>query len=212
MRLPDLSVYAGETHLLIDRRAGTRAVALATLGLALAPVRHRRFLLRPGRGARQRATDVGHAWSTADDARLSGCRREIGRVGAAHDPHAFPAFLGAGANIDLPRRLLGLPVDERETERRMRRAGLAIDYGARVDALPLPDRRRLEILRAFAHRPALVLADDPGVGLTETEARRILDVLRVEADESGAALVLAAGERAATLRFPVEAAHALDGG
>jgi branched-chain amino acid transport system ATP-binding protein len=44
--------------------------------------------------------------------------------------------------------------------------------------LPYGDQRRLEIGRAVASRPALLLLDEPTAGMTQGEARGLMDLLR----------------------------------
>lgn len=48
---------------------------------------------------------------------------------------------------------------------------------ARADSLSVGDLRRLELARAIAARPRLLLADEPCAGLNDTETRDVADVL-----------------------------------
>lgn len=48
---------------------------------------------------------------------------------------------------------------------------------ARADSLSVGDLRRLELARAIAARPRLLLADEPCAGLNDTETRNVADVL-----------------------------------
>jgi putative ABC transport system ATP-binding protein len=53
------------------------------------------------------------------------------------------------------------------------------------------------IARALVHRPALLLADEPTGNLDPSTAARVMEVLRAQARESGAALVLVTHSAAA---------------
>ena len=79
----------------------------------------------------------------------------------------------------------------REDARRLlRRVGLA-GYGRRcADAMPYGALKRLEIARALAAEPKLLLLDEPAAGLNPTEAREIDALIkRLAADGTTVVLV-----------------------
>ena len=71
----------------------------------------------------------------------------------------------------------------------MQRVGLAAWTNARADAMPYGALKRLEIARALATEPKLLLLDEPAAGLNETEAREIEALIRQLA-AGGIAVVL----------------------
>jgi branched-chain amino acid transport system ATP-binding protein len=71
----------------------------------------------------------------------------------------------------------------------MRRVGLEAWLDARADAMPYGALKRLEIARALAAEPQLLLLDEPAAGLNPTEAREIDALIRQLAGE-GMTIVL----------------------
>jgi ABC-type branched-subunit amino acid transport system ATPase component len=59
-----------------------------------------------------------------------------------------------------------------------------------VDTLPLGTTRLVEVGRALATRPSVVLLDEPFAGLDGSEAGRLADALRRTVSDAGIALVL----------------------
>ena len=82
-------------------------------------------------------------------------------------------------------------------------------------ALPYGDQRRLEIARALAARPAIVMLDEPAAGMNPAETARLVQTIRdiaaagvgVLLIEHDMALVRAACDRVVVLNFGTVLAH-----
>jgi branched-chain amino acid transport system permease protein len=83
------------------------------------------------------------------------------------------------------RRLLWLPSARRDEQaameqaaRCLRRVGLADAAGTRASALSYGDQRRLEIARALASEPSLLILDEPAAGMNHVEASTLSALIR----------------------------------
>jgi len=70
----------------------------------------------------------------------------------------------------------------------LRRTGLAKKANAVAGSLTLLDRKRLELARALATRPKLLLLDEIAGGLTDHEARELVEEIR-QIKQSGVSIV-----------------------
>ncbi len=79
-------------------------------------------------------------------------------------------------------RLPGVAGEERRIGRRARQileqVGLAGQAGQRAGSLPLGEQKLLEVARALAGDPKLLLLDEPAAGLNERETRRAAEMIR----------------------------------
>lgn len=69
-------------------------------------------------------------------------------------------------------------VAQRQARAVLERLGLAAQAARPARSLTLPDRKRLEVARALATRPVLLLLDEVLAGLRPTEVDRMVEVLR----------------------------------
>ncbi len=72
----------------------------------------------------------------------------------------------------------------------LERAGIPnVALDARANALPYGDQRRLEIARALAARPSIVMLDEPAAGMNPAETARLVETIRAIA-QSGIGVLL----------------------
>jgi branched-chain amino acid transport system ATP-binding protein len=67
---------------------------------------------------------------------------------------------------------------EEKAHRMLREVGLDERAGVRASQLTLSERRRLEVARALALEPSLILLDEVMAGLNQTEVQDLIDLVR----------------------------------
>jgi putative ABC transport system ATP-binding protein len=116
-------------------------------------------------------------------------RRDIGTIFQFF--HLLPT-LTAAENVELPLQLNGVaPVVRAQRVRSLlERVGVAGRAEAFPGQLSGGEMQRVAIARALAHKPSVLLADEPTGNLDSRNGAIVLELLRELSDETGVALVL----------------------
>jgi ABC-type lipoprotein export system ATPase subunit len=116
-------------------------------------------------------------------------RRRVGTIFQFF--HLLPT-LSAAENIELPLQLVGAPPRERapRVQHLLERVGLTDRASALPSQLSGGEMQRVAIARALAHKPDLLLADEPTGNLDSANGAAVLRLLRELGDETGTALIL----------------------
>ena len=196
----------------VHRTAEGDAAALQGVDLDLAPGEVLCVLGPSGAGKSTLLRVIaGLETPSAGTVRVGG--RDVGRLPArerASLRHSGVGFLGQDTEAALPpdlraREAVTLPlalraVRRRERDARARELLEAAGLGARAEALPAAlsggERQRVALCAALAHRPEVLLADEPTGELDEASAGRIRRLVAELARREGAAVIIASHDAA----------------
>lgn len=175
VRLPQLQVGSGEILAITGESGSGKSTLLEAIGLLLAPVELERFRLGRTSSATQPAQDIARLLASDDQAALAAVRsRDLGFI--LQSGGLLP-FLSVRDNISLPRRLLGMPAHSAHVDHAVEVLRLQDLLGKTPQALSIGERQRVACVRAIAHEPLLLLADEPTAALDPHSARRLFELL-----------------------------------
>ena len=125
-----------------------------------------------------------------DGRALARARRE--KIGTVFQFFHLLPTLTVAENVELPLQLVGAGTSDRlaRVGELLARVGLADRSRSLPSELSGGEQQRVAIARALAHRPCLVLADEPTGNLDSANGANILELLRELTDAEGPALVL----------------------
>jgi putative ABC transport system ATP-binding protein len=170
VRLPHLQVGAGEILAITGESGSGKSTLLEAIGLLLAPVELERFRLGP-----THAQDIAHLLATDDQPALAAVRSR--HLGFILQSGGLLPFLSVRDNISLPRRLLGMPAKSEHIDHAVDVLRLQGLLDKQPQALSIGERQRVACVRAIAHEPLLLLADEPTAALDPHSARRLFELL-----------------------------------
>ncbi len=131
----------------------------------------------------------GRNLSRLDASGIAELRRELGLV--FEEPHLIERLTVEG-NVALAAQVAGRSCREarRLAEEALERVGLDDAAGCFPSALCAGERQRVSIARALVNRPALILADEPTLGLDPDQGLYVLKIL-TQACRDGATVLMA---------------------
>lgn len=179
MEIPAFAVAPGAAVAITGPSGSGKSTVLDALGLVLRPASAERF--------RFGGVDVGAAWR-AGGSELAALRAET--VGYILQTGGLLPFLNVRDNIGLSPALLGVPAPAGHLAMLVERLGLGPHLAKMPSQLSIGERQRAAIARALAHRPAVLLADEPTASLDPVNADAVLGLLLGLVRTLGTALIL----------------------
>lgn len=171
LEVPALDIRRGEAVALTGPSGSGKSTLLDLLGLVLRPDRCGAFALQGADGNR---VDVAALWQGDREDALAALR--AASIGYVLQTGGLLPFLPARDNIRLSPRLLGLG-DAPLVDTLVARLGLGHLLDKKPRALSIGERQRVAIARALAHRPQLLLADEPTAALDPPQAVGVMGLL-----------------------------------
>lgn len=186
LRVPELQIDTGEVVALVGESGCGKSTLLDLIALILAPTSAGRFTLHLAAEGAER--DLAALWAKGDERALAALRRET--LGYIPQTGGLLSFLSVRENIRLPCRIKGLTLTDQELKTLAKRLGVAEYLDRKPHALSIGQRQRVSILRAIAHRPRLLLADEPTAALDKPRARAVLADMNALARQQQLAVVV----------------------
>ena len=167
--LPALQLGHGEIRAITGESGCGKSTLLEAIGLLLAPQALTHYRL-----GRERV-DICQMLQADDQSALAAVRSR--QLGFVLQSGGLLPFLKVRDNISLPRCLLGLPARSGHVEKAVDVLRLQPLLDKYPQALSIGERQRVACVRAIAHEPQLLLADEPTAALDPVNARRLFELL-----------------------------------
>lgn len=192
VELPDLTLDAGDLVAITGRSGSGKSTLLELLGLLVAP------RIAPGASGRflwhgdEPSTDITQLWQRGHHARLARIRGAS--MGFVLQTAGLLPFLTVAGNLALVRCALGMPRRDEDLDAMIQRLGIGAFLDKKPHQLSVGEQQRASIVRALAHRPALILADEPTSALDPGLGDRVMELLLEQASRHGITVVIATHE------------------
>lgn len=179
IELPALSLTPGQVLAITGPSGCGKSTLLELIGLILAPDQAVRFDLA--------GVGVARHWQAGDTRALAQLRAR--HLGFMLQSGGLLPYLNVAQNIALPCRMLNVPMAS-QVKAGIETLGVTPLLGKSPKQLSIGERQRVAFLRALAHGPQLLLADEPTAALDPDNADRLFDMMLDIARSSNTAVLL----------------------
>lgn len=186
LTVPSLQIAMGEKIALIGESGCGKSTLLDMLAFILEPTDHGAFKFRPEKG--EEPHDVALAWGKRRLNRLGELRKH--HIGYVMQTGGLLPYLTVRENMNLSRNALDMP-DDGTVADLAGELGIARHLDKYPSALSTGERQRVAIGRALAHRPSIVIADEPTASLDPFAAEKIMSIFISLVDELKMTVIVA---------------------
>ncbi|WP_286756847.1 ABC transporter ATP-binding protein [Roseivirga sp. UBA838] len=189
LSIPQLQVEEGKHLLILGASGSGKTTLLHILGGLLAP--------------QEGTVRIGQT----DLYRLSGAQRDKYRgqnIGLIFQKAHLISALSVQDNLLLAQYLAGMAQDRGRVKEVLTNLGLADKLHKKVKALSQGEQQRVTIARALLNRPRVILADEPTASLDDTNAHKVIDLLKSQAEQNNASLLIATHDQRVKDQFELQ--------
>lgn len=186
LRIPSLQIAMGEKIALIGESGCGKSTLLDMLSFILQPSAVGAFRFRPERD--RESLDIQAYWKHGKLNELGDLRKR--HIGYVMQTGGLLPYLTVRDNMNLCRSVLGLRPDG-TVEHLAEELGIISHLGKLPDALSTGERQRVAIGRALAHRPSIVIADEPTASIDPYAAEKVMSMFIGLAEEFNITVILA---------------------
>lgn len=176
--LASLRLEVGDVAAIVGPSGCGKSTLLEAIGLILEPVSVTRHIL----GAHDLTFDLQSSMSERES-RWARLRQHF--LGFVPQSGGLLPFLTVKQNIELPRKLVGLEGRDVLLESVIERLRLRPLLARMPAQLSIGERQRVSFVRSIAHRPGLLLADEPTAALDPILAKELFALIVEIARELG---------------------------
>lgn len=175
LKFPDIECGTGEQMLLLGQSGSGKTTLLHLLA----------GLRTPGAGTIRVNDTVINQLSSRELDQFRG--RNIGVI--FQEAH-FVRALTVAENLLLAQKLAGVNPGMSAVKEILEHLNIGHKINARTSQLSIGEQQRVNIARAMINKPSVILADEPTSALDDKNTAQVVDLLRQEADEVKATLLI----------------------
>ncbi len=173
---PDWNVDAGNHAIILGNSGSGKTTLLHLIG----------GLMPPKEGFLEVA---GENLSTKSNAKLDRFRGE--NIGIVFQKPHLVRSLSVKENLTLSQYLGQKKIDAKRADEVLFHLGIQELANRKVHQISQGQAQRVSIARAVINSPKLLLADEPTASLDDENCKRVIDLLKNQAEETGATLIVA---------------------
>lgn len=186
--VPELDIRIGEKIVVVGQSGCGKSTLLHLLAMTMIPSASDSFFFTPPDSP---AIDISSIWHKRKIDQLTFFRKC--HIGFILQTGGLLPFLNVRDNIALSRRLLKLS-DNGVVDELACRLGIELHLEKKPQDLSIGERQRVAIARALAHRPAIIIADEPTSAVDPINAGLIMDIFCNLGEEFGTTVIIATHE------------------